>query len=183
MSTCRWADSPREAASLRWASVDFSSGTITLDGKTGKRTVPMGPYLAALLGDLRRIGLAVVPIDGSKPQASLWVFPSVTSASGHIVDASAAHGRLLAAAGLPHVSQRDLRRTYASLADSAGVPAGAILQIQGHKPQSVHERHYVHREMAALCEIQNRYEGWILAQAGIEQPKADVAKPNTINMI
>ena len=48
------------------------------------------------------------------------------------------------------------------------MPAGAIDQITGHKPQTVSGRHYEHRELDLLHLWLVKYEAWILDQAGIQ---------------
>lgn len=62
------------------------------------------------------------------------------------------------------------------MSDSVGLdlPHGVVLQIQGHQPQRVAETHYRVRELEELAPWHAKYEGRILAQAGIKQPRGKV---------
>ena len=44
-------------------------------------------------------------------------------------------------------------------------------QIMGHKPSATAERHYWVRPLDLLRQWAERYEAWILEQAGIEVPE------------
>ena len=46
----------------------------------------------------------------------------------------------------------------------------------GHKPSAIAEKHYRRRPHDLLRMWHTKVEGWILEQAGIEQPRED-AKP------
>ena len=177
-----------ELAPLRWdGGVDFAHNALRLDGKTGVRVIPMPPYTRALLLDLRRrnqAGPNVAHLNGdrSEPNPSLFVFPSPTAKSGYVEEPRYSHQKALAAAGVAHVSIHGLRRTFGSMSDSVGVdlPHGVVLQIQGHKPQGVAETHYRVRELEELAPWHAKYEGWILEQAGIEQPSQDGGKAKVL---
>lgn len=168
-----------ELAPLKWTDVDFSHNALRLDGKTGVRIIPMPPYIRTLLMDLKKrnaAGPSITRLEGGRLdwKPSPFVFPSQTARSGYVEDPRYSHEKALRAAGLPHVSIHGLRRTFGSMSDSVGVdlPHGVVLQIQGHKPQGVSERHYRVRELEELAPWHAKYERWILAQAGITQPVA-----------
>ncbi|MCC2595227.1 tyrosine-type recombinase/integrase [Pusillimonas sp. MFBS29] len=151
-----------EIAALRWANVDFTWQRMTIADKVaGTRVIPLTPYVAALLNQLRR-----------RPEThpdDPWVFSSPTAASGRIQEPRAAHDKVLRQAGIPHVSIHGLRRSFGSLAQWLEIPAGVIPQIQGHKPSATAERHYRVRPVDLLYMWHAKYEKWILEQAGIEQ--------------
>jgi intergrase/recombinase len=48
------------------------------------------------------------------------------------------------------------------------VSAGIAVQIQGHKPSGVREKHYIRRPLDLLHMWHVKIEQWILEQAGIE---------------
>ena len=48
------------------------------------------------------------------------------------------------------------------------MPAGVIAQIQGHKPSATREKHYIIRPLDLLRLHAERFEAWILEQAGIQ---------------
>lgn len=47
------------------------------------------------------------------------------------------------------------------------MPIGVVAQIQGHKPSATQEKHYKPRELGLLQIHADRFEAWILEQAGI----------------
>lgn len=147
-----------ELATLRWEDVDFAWKAMTIRDKVeGERTIPLTPYVAALLAPL--------------PRRNEWVFSSPTAASGRLQEPRIGHQKALAAAGLPHVSLHGLRRSFGTLAEWVECPAGISAQIMGHKPSAIAEKHYRRRPLDLLRMWHTKIEGWILEQAGIEQPQ------------
>lgn len=113
-----------EMAALTWANVDFRWRKLTLADKVEQtRTIPLTPYLAQLLAGLSRV--------------NAFVFAS-TSKAGRIVDARSSMERVLKSAGIGHLTFHGLRRTFTQRGRSA-VPAGAVAQIEGHKPSATAE--------------------------------------------
>jgi integrase len=145
---------PNELITVRWADVDFQWNSLTIKDKVeGLRVIPLTPYVAHLIAAL--------------PRRNEWVFSSLTSASGHLVEPRIAHDKACAVAGLD-VTLHGLRRSFASLCEWIEVPAGIGAQIQGHKPQGVREQHYIRRPLDLLRMWHVKIEAWILEQAGIE---------------
>lgn len=175
-----------ELTGLRWEDVDFKWCSLTLKDKVeGERTIPLTPYVANLLRDLKKRNETPPPkhriLNGKKIENDLaewkpseFVFFS-RAASGHIEEPRAAHDRALKAAGLPHLSIHGLRRSFGTLAEWVECPAGIVAQIQGHKPSATAEKHYRVRPLDLLRLWHTRIEAWMLEQAGIKQPKAESA--------
>lgn len=147
-----------ELAKLCWSSLDFQWNSITIHDKVdGFRMIPLTPYVSHLLAAL--------------PRRNKWVFSSLTSKSGRIIDPSIAHRNVCAIAGL-NISLHGLRRSYASLCEWTETPAGIAAQIQGHKPQGVREKNYIRRPLDLLRMWHSKFEEWILKEANIEfEPK------------
>jgi integrase len=146
-----------EAAGIKWQDVDFVWGSITLKDKvSGTRIVPLTPFVGSLLACL--------------PRRNEWVFSSLTSASGRITEPRYAHNQALTAAGLPPLTIHGLRRSFGTLAEWTEAPVGVVAQIMGHAPSATAERHYRVRPLDLLRLWHSRIEGWILNEAGIEQP-------------
>jgi integrase len=145
-----------EMAELRWEGVDFQWGSIWIKDKVAEegRKIPLTPYLAGLLSGL--------------PRKNEWVFSSPTAAEGRIAEPRIAHNRALSVAGLEHVTLHGLRRTFASLAEWVEMPRGVVAQIMGHAPNATAEKHYINRPLELLAVWHNKYEAWILEQAGIK---------------
>jgi integrase len=140
-----------ELAALKWVHVDFQWHKLTLADKVEQtRTIPLTPYLAQLLATL--------------PRRNEFVFASA-SKEGRISDARSSHTKVLQSAGIEHLTFHGLRRTFTQRGRSV-VPAGAVAQIEGHKPSATAEGYAVLplddlRPYAALIEAK------ILALAGV----------------
>jgi integrase len=144
-----------ELAHLKWIDVDFQWSSITIRDKIeGVRVIPLTPYVAQLLAVLLR--------------RNEWVFSSPSAEAGRLAEPRIAHIKALTVAGLPHVSLRGLRRSFASLCEWTETPAGIAAQIQGHAPQGVREQNYIRRPLDLLRMWHVKIEAWILEQAGID---------------
>ncbi|QFS37641.1 tyrosine-type recombinase/integrase [Burkholderia cepacia] len=168
-----------EWASLRWEDVDFQWRSLVLDDKmegSGGRTIPLTPYLAGLLLNLKRLNetpprshkIARLAAKGIQWGPSPWVFSSAKAADGKIADPGVAHRKALAAAGLPHVTLHGLRRSFGTLSEWVEVPVGVVAQIQGHKPSAIAEKHYRRRPLDLLRMWHDKIEAWMLVQADVE---------------
>ena len=179
-----------EVAALRWQDVDFQWKALTIRDKVeGERTIPLTPYVADLLRDLKRRNDTPPPefriLHGQRIRNDLqawkpspWVFSSPTAASGRLQEPRIAHKRALSAAGLPEdLTIHGLRRSFGTLAEWCEVPAGVVAQIQGHAPSAIAEKHYRRRPLDLLRMWHERIEAWILTEAGIEQPKQEETAP------
>lgn len=145
-----------ELARLKWKDVDFQWKTLRLRDKVaGTRVIPLTNFVATLLKEL--------PVKSK----SSWVFATETSESGYITDPSDTHNRAVASAELPALSLHGLRRTFASMTEWVGCPAGIAAQIQGHKPSAIVEKHYIMREVDLLRVWHQKIERWILTEAGL----------------
>ncbi|MFM0626278.1 tyrosine-type recombinase/integrase [Paraburkholderia xenovorans] len=168
-----------ELAALRWDDVDFRWRSLTMNDKvegTGGRTIPLTPYLAALLLNLKHLNETqpnrrqALRLAGRGEQwaPSEWVFASKTASDGKIAEPRHAHNRALAPTGLPHISLHGLRRSFGTLSEWVEVPVGVVAQIQGHKPSAIAEKHYRRRPLDLLRQWHDRIEAWMLEQAQIK---------------
>lgn len=143
-----------ELASIKWSDVNFRWKGITMKDKVeGLRVIPLTPGVETLLGSL--------------PRRNEWVFSSLTSASGRLVDPSIAHRKACKAAGLD-LTLHGLRRSFKSLSEWLEIPIGVIAQIMGHKPSATAEKHYTIRPLDLLRVHHEKFEAWILTQAGVQ---------------
>jgi integrase len=175
-----------ELAGLRWDDVDFKWGSIWVKDKVAEegRKIPLTPYFATLLLDLKRRNDTPPPKDRilhgkriendlTNWQPSPWVFSSKGAAAGRIAEPRITHNRALSVAGLSHVTLHGLRRTFASLAEWVEMPRGVVAQIMGHAPNATAEKHYINRPLELLAIWHSKYEAWILEQAKIEFKQPD----------
>lgn len=168
-----------ELAALRWDDVDFRWRSLVLDDKvegTGGRTIPLTPYLASLLLNLKQLNeippnkrqMVRLAEKGVQWSPSSWVFASKTAADGKIAEPRIAHNQALEAANLPHVTLHGLRRSFGTLSEWVECPVGVVAQIQGHKPSAIAEKHYRRRPIDLLRMWHDKIEAWMLEQAGID---------------
>ena len=177
-----------EVAGLKWSDVDFQWSTIRMHDKVdGERPIPLTPYVAVLLSNLKRINDTPPPkhriLNGKRVENDLtnwkppkWVFASKTAESGRLQEPRIQHTRACAAAGITGLTIHGLRRSFGTLSEWVECPAGIVAQIQGHKPSATAEKHYRVRPIDLLRMWHTRIETWILEQAGIEQPSEE-ARP------
>ncbi|ARL61168.1 tyrosine-type recombinase/integrase [Burkholderia pseudomallei] len=175
-----------EMAALRWTDVDFQWRSLSIADKVdGSRVIPLTPYLASILRELKRLNDAPPNIrqkrdltaKGESWSPSPWVFASKKSADGKIAEPRVAHNQALAVAGIPHISLHGLRRSFGTLAEWVECPVGVVAQIQGHKPSAIAEKHYRRRPLDLLRMWHDKIEAWMLAQAGIEFSSIQTATP------
>jgi integrase len=166
-----------ELAALRWDDVDFQWRSMTIRDKIeGTRTIPLTPYLASLLLELKLINdtpptvrrLRTLDARGRQWAPSPWVFSSTTAASGRLTEPRIAHTDALTTAGLPHITLHGLRRSFGTLCEWVEVPSGVSAQIMGHKPSALAEKHYRRRPLDMLRKWHDQIEAWMLEQAGIQ---------------
>lgn len=143
-----------EAIELEWSDLDLRWQSITFrDTKTNDdRVIPLTNYVAALILSL--------------PRRNKYVFSSETSKEGEIVNPFYFLNKVNSLAGTD-VSLHSLRKSFATLSDWCDIPDGVIKQIMGHKPQGVHEQHYRKRPLDMLAMHLQRFEDWLLTEAGL----------------
>ncbi len=184
-----------ELAALRWEDLNWSWKGIEIRDKVeGRRTVPLTPYVASLLGALPRrnewvfASARVVSLDpkhvarraryhakkGTEAPPAAVV---AASATGRLVEPSIAHRAACAAAGIESLTLHGLRRSFASLTEWLDIPAGVVAQIMGHKPSATAEKHYKRRPLDLLRVHHERIEAWILQQAGISFSAPSASAP------
>jgi integrase len=164
--------------------VDFQWNSLNLRDKVeGDRTIPLTPYFAALLRDLKarnetpprrparlKKGQQEEAAAAAPWQPSPWVFSSSQSATGWLQDPSNQHKQACRRAGIEPLTLHGLRRSFGSLAEWTETPAGVVAQIMGHKPSATAEKHYRVRPLDLLRMWHSKIEAWMLEQAGIAQP-------------
>jgi integrase len=181
-----------ELATLTWDHVDLRWGSMVIRDKVeGERQIPITPYVAQLLRELKAINETPpapvrilhgrkIEVDVDNWQPSPWVFFSKTSEDGRMVEPRIGHNRALKAAGLPPLTLHDLRRSFSNLSEWVETPVGVCAQIMGHKPSATAEKHYKPRPLDLLRMWHTKIEAWILEQAGIEQPQAEQKGPRAV---
>lgn len=151
---------PGELRALKWNDINTRWQSLTIrdkdeskGGEDGTRDIPLTPYVHHLLAGL--------------PRRSEWVFASETL-NKPIATPYERLADVARIAGL-EITFHGLRRSYGSLSEwLETMPVGVVAQIQGHKPSATAEKHYRPRPLDLLRLHAERFEAWILEQAGIE---------------
>lgn len=115
-----------EGFSLLWDDIDLKGKMlIARDTKNGKdHTLPLSDFLCELLE--RR----------KADKVNNFVFPSMTSATGHLVEPKKAIASVSKKAGFK-VNAHDLRRTFMSVAAALGISEALIKRLVNHSIQDV----------------------------------------------
>lgn len=138
-----------EGFSLLWEDIDLRGKMlIARDTKNGKdHTLPLSDYLCEMLE--RR----------KADKVNAYVFPSMTSATGHLVEPKKAIASVSAKAGFK-VNAHDLRRTFMSAAASLGISETLIKRLVNHSIQDVtggyifdFEQSGPHRKMQEITDL------------------------------
>jgi len=143
-----------EILSIRLEHINLERRTIYIpNAKAGAREQPVTEHLAEFLR-----GYMATALPGQE-----WLFPSIASATGHVVAIEKPFRRVVANAGLDtkEVVRHTLRHTAISHLVQAGVDLPTVKRISGHKSLATVER-YVHQNrehiQAAMDKLEERYQ-------------------------
>jgi integrase len=152
-----------EAASLRWADIEFAAKTFSISGdrtKNGEKlTLPMSDLVSDLLIARRRIGRAE------------FIFPA-NSKSGHIQELKFAFDEIERSTGIK-VSPHDLRRTFMTLADSLDISTLAIKALVNHAAPRDVTSGYIIMKVERLRAPAQRIADKIRELCGIARPEGE----------
>jgi integrase len=114
-----------EGARLRWADVDLEGKTLTVRDTKNRddHTLPLSDYLHELLERRRKV------TEGD------FVFPG-TGKDGCLTEPRPQMAKVIKASGVPF-TLHDLRRTFATVAESLDIPAYALKRLLNHRSQDV----------------------------------------------
>lgn len=143
----------QEAATLKWADVDLSARTLTIPDPKNREphTLPLSDYLFGMLEEAH------------SHKVNDFVFPG-TGAGGHLVEPRKQIAKVVDACGIaftPH----DLRRTFATVAESLDIPAFAVRRLLNHKTGSDVTGGYLVISPERLREPMQRISVYILSKA------------------
>lgn len=141
-----------ECESLTWSSIDLKYGRITLIDEKYREpyTLPMGDFLFTLM--TKRYAQAT----------NEWVFPSVKSTSGHIVNISKVRQKINKSCGI-EFSFHDLRRTFNAISKKLDYEQYTIHRLLNYKNDDRDRtRDFVKVSDSKLREAMNTIEDIIL---------------------
>ena len=145
-----------EVLGLKWSDVDVRWKKIAIQDKVEEsRTIPLTPFVEQLIMNL--------------PRRNEQVFSSHDSKTGSIWSPRYEFVAACERAGIQDLTLHGLRRSFASLSEWLDIPSGVIAQIMGHKPSATAEKHYKRRPIDMRRIHHERFEAWILEQAGLHK--------------
>lgn len=142
----------QEAAQLKWEHVDFHSKTFSIiDTKNGDmHELPLTNFLYSFLFNKER------------EEGNPFVFPGLRK-GGHIQDATATIAKIKEEAGIDFTIH-DLRRTFATIADSLDVSAYAIKQLLNHRQKADVTAGYIGVDVERLRSAMEKIGAFIIEQ-------------------
>ena len=144
-----------EGAQLKWADVDLANRTLTVrDTKNhDDHTLPMSDYLLDILKARRTLAITD------------FVFPG-PGKTGHINEPRPQMAKVVAASGV-EFHLHDLRRTFATVAESLDIPHYALKRLLNHRSNDVTEG-YVIRDVERLRKPMQDITNYILKCARLK---------------
>ncbi|RJT67751.1 DUF4102 domain-containing protein [Legionella taurinensis] len=141
-----------EAASLPWKDIDFKARTFTVQDTKNREihTLPMSDFLYELF--LRR----------KQVKTSEFVFPA-PSKTGHIMEPRKAMLKVAELSGVTF-TVHDLRRTFATTAESLDLPAYALKRLLNHKMTHDVTAGYIMRDVERLRKPMQRITDYLIKQ-------------------
>jgi integrase len=153
-----------EAAALKWDQVDFKARTLTVKDTKNREdhTLPLSDYLVDLLRRRK------VEATDDNP----YVFPG-EGRTHHIVEPRKQILRVCRDSGVDF-RLHDLRRTFATIAESLDIPAYALKRLLNHKMSADVTAGYIIADVERLREPMQKITDYVLKAAGIRKLAAVV---------
>jgi integrase len=142
-----------EGAQLVWSDVDLKAKTLTVrDTKNHEdHALPLTDYLFEILAARRKV------------TSGIFVFPG-PGESGHLAEPRPQMNKVVERSGVPfHL--HDLRRTFATVAESLDIPAYALKRLLNHKMRQDMTAGYVVADVERLRTPMQRITDFILKSA------------------
>ncbi len=155
-----------EALKLRWDDVDFKERSITIKDTKNHRphTLPLSDYLVSLLEDRYQT------------RVNQWVFPAHTK-KGHYQGPTQAIRKVTALSGVTFCIH-DLRRTFATAAESLDIPAYALKALLNHKSGGDVTAGYLVIDVERLRGPMQKITDFFLKAGGIRESAQVVLLPS-----
>jgi integrase len=152
-----------EGARLTWQDIDLVGRTLTVQDTKNRRphTLHLSDYLLALLTRRRK----------DAAPGAVYVFPA-TIGNGCLVEPRKSMDKVTEASGV-EFTPHDLRRTFATVAESLDLSAYALKMLLNHKTAADVTQGYIVTDVERLREPMQHITDFILKAAGVK-PTAEV---------
>lgn len=150
-----------EALCLKWENMDLTSRTLTVHDTKNHQSHTL-PLSSLLIDILQRRHAA---------RASEWVFPAIAG-SGHYQGPTQAVRRVVKVSGVDFTIH-DLRRTFATVAESLDIPAYALKMLLNHKTGADVTQGYIVTDVERLRIPMQKITDYMLKAGGL-LPSAEI---------
>jgi integrase len=156
-----------EAAALRWSEIDFAGRLIRLPARRLKAGRKLDLPMSSVVRDLLVARRALGDDDG-------WVF-GADSKSGHIEEPRAALDPVAEKTGI-RVSAHDLRRTFATVAESTDISVAALKALVNHSLGSDVTSGYIQMTVERLRGPAQKVADRMMELCGVAAPEGENVK-------
>jgi integrase len=143
---------PSEGINLAWSNIDFKNELLHIEDTKNREdhTIPLTGYILNLL-DIRR-----------KASSGNYVFPGYNPDKA-LVSPNRQVKKVINESSVQFLLH-DLRRTFATYADSLEIQHNTIKRLMNHKNSDVTSTHYIHQSIETLRKPMNKITNYILEQ-------------------
>jgi len=143
---------PSEGINLEWGNIDFNNKLLTIEDTKNHEdhTLPLTEYIVDLLRNRQAQSLGRFVFPGFDPNKAL-------------VSANKQVKKVIRNSGVEFLLH-DLRRTFATYADSLEIQHTTIKRLMNHKDKDVTSKHYIQPSIERLREPMNKITDYILGQ-------------------
>jgi len=141
-----------EGINLTWSNIDFKNELLHIEDTKNREdhTLPLTEYIINLLETRKNTSLGDYVFPGYDPQKAL-------------VSPNRQVKKVIKDSGVQFLLH-DLRRTFATYADSLEIQHNTIKRLMNHKNNDVTSTHYIHQSIETLRKPMNQVTNYILEQ-------------------
>ena len=144
---------PSEGINLKWSNIDFKNKLLKIQDTKNREdhTLPLTEYIINLLNRRKDESLGDYVFPGYDPHKAL-------------VSPNRQVKKVIKDSGVQFLLH-DLRRTFATYADSLGIQHTTIKRLMNHKNNDVTSTHYIHQSIETLRKPMQKITDYILETA------------------
>ena len=141
-----------EGMNLKWSDIDFNNELLNIQDTKNREdhTLPLTGYILELLHARKNSSEGDYVFPGFNPQKAL-------------VNPNKQVKKVIETSGVQFLLH-DLRRTFATYADSLEIQHNTIKRLMNHKNKDVTSMHYIHQSVETLRKPMNKITNYILEQ-------------------
>lgn len=143
---------PSEGLGLKWSNIDFKNELLTIQDTKNREdhTLPLTQHIIDLLEARKIVSEGDYIFPGYDPDKAL-------------VSPNRQVKKVIKDSGVQFLLH-DLRRTFATYADSLGIKHSTIKRLMNHKDKDVTSTHYIHPSIETLRKPMNKITNYVLEQ-------------------